>query len=293
MRIALITLIFLLPGILSFAQDKNKIFISEDAKPTLELNPEEKEEEEEDKKKKKRKKKTFYGIKTRKGFTPPITRGRKTILETFYVIKKSLPELDPYVKEIYYYDVARKKIKTARASKIIDDPKIMRVLHGPYNRFVNKVAVETGIFYKGARHGRWELFDLDSALVDKQYYYKGWPQDSEMSYYDIERTLVKEVVPVKWGDREGDYVFFNQNGTLRITGKYANDIKVGKWRLYHANIQKRHMEVQFAENPYDYEHKPIVLREWNDKGKQVYDYRKAEEPRYFNENYLKELQAKK
>ncbi len=293
MRIAFVAIGFLFLFLVGNAQDKkNKIFISEDAKPTLDLNPEEEEEEEEDRKKKKRKKKTFYGYKTKKAFTPPITRGRKTILETFYVLKH-FEQPDPYVKEIYYYDVARKKIKTARASKIVNDPKVMRVLHGPYNRYVNKAAVETGIFYLGARHGRWEMFNLDSAMVDKQLYYKGWPQESEISYYDLEQTQVKEVVPVKWGDKSGDYVYFNENGSLRITGKYANDIKVGKWRLYHANIQKRHMEIQYAENPYDYDHQPIVLREWDREGKQVYDYRKAEEPRYFDEDVLEKLQAKK
>ncbi len=287
--IFLILLLFSLEG--SHAQKKGKVFISEDTKPTLDLNPEE-EEEEEEKKKKKRKKKTFYGYKTRRAFTPQVTRGRKTIIETFYVLK-TYDQPDPYVKEIYYYDVRKKKLKTARANKVVNDPKIMRILHGPYQRMVNKTIVESGIFYLGSKHGRWEMYNLDSAMVDKQIFYKGWPQESEISYYDIERTQVKEVVPVKWGERSGDYVFFNSNGTLRITGKFAHDKRIGKWRLYHADIQKRHMEVQYAKNPYIKDHKPLVLREWDRNGKQVYDYRKSKEPRFFDEEDLKKLQAKK
>ena len=55
----IIILLLVFSEAFSQKKEKGKIFISEDAKPTLELNPEAEEEEEEEKKKKKKKKKVF------------------------------------------------------------------------------------------------------------------------------------------------------------------------------------------------------------------------------------------
>lgn len=257
-------------------KDKGKIFISEDAKPTLELNPEEEEEEEEDDKKKKKKKRVFYGMKTKKAFTPAVRRGRKVTIETYYVLKEFV-EPDPYVKEVYWFDVQQRKIKSGRASKVVNDKKVMRILHGPYTKYVNKMVVEEGNFYIGTKHGRWVQYDLDTVLVDKNYYHKGWPKESEITYYDVERTKIKEVIPVVWGEKDGDYVYFNENGTLRITGTYSDNKKIGRWRIYHPGTQRRKMDINY---PRKDEEKPYVMYEWDERGNRLYDYRQADEQRY-------------
>lgn len=267
-------------------KDKGKIFISEDAKPTLELDPEkEKEEEEEEKeKKKKKKKRVFYGLKTKKAFTPAVKRGRKVTIETYHVLKEFV-EPDPYVKEIYWYDVEKRKVQTSRANKVVNDRKVMRILHGPYKKYVNKMIVEEGNFYLGTKHGRWVEYDLDTVLVDKNYYYKGWPKESKITYYDIERTKVKEVVPVVWGMKEGDYVYFNENGTLRITGTYHEGEKIGRWRIYHPGSQRRKMDISY---PREDDEKAFIMYEWDDRGNMIFDYRKADEQRYVEDDKILE-----
>lgn len=276
---SIILFILLFSPILLFSQikEKGKIFISEDAKPTLELDPTaEEEEEDDDEDKKKKKKKVFYGMKTKKAFTPAVKRGRKVTIETYFVLKEFV-EPSPYVKEVFWFDVEKRKIQSGRASKVVNDPKKMRILHGPYKKYVNKMIVEEGNYYIGTKHGRWLNYDLDTVLVDKVYYYKGWPQDSEITYYDLERDKVKEVIPIVWGDKEGDYVYFNENGTLRITGTYKNNVKSGRWRIYHEGTQRRKMDIKYPRNP---EEKPYVMYEWDVKGTKLFDYRDTEEQRY-------------
>lgn len=287
------TFLFLLLFVVSVShsqiKEKGKIFISEDAKPTLELNPEAEEEEEEEKKKKKKKKKVFYGMKTRKAFTPAVRRGRKVTIETYFVLKEFV-EPDPYVKEVHWFDVEKRKIETGRASQVVNDYKEMRILHGPYKKYVNKMLVEEGNFYVGTKHGRWVKYDLDTVLIDKNYYYKGWPRDAKISYYDVEQTKIKEVMPIVWGVKEGDYVYFNENGTLRITGLYQDDMKVRRWRIYHEGTQRRKMDIMY---PLDPSEKPFVMYEWDVRGNFLYDYRKEDEKRHVErEGYIKQVLSK-
>ncbi|HET9052784.1 MAG TPA: hypothetical protein VFM90_01330, partial [Cyclobacteriaceae bacterium] len=77
-----------------------------------------KEEKVEEAPRKKRvKKKVFYGIKTKKGFSRRGT-GNRVSYELFYYLKKSeMPKT--FVRDIYYYDYARREI--IRTSKF--DPK--------------------------------------------------------------------------------------------------------------------------------------------------------------------------
>jgi hypothetical protein len=291
---AIVTLAFLFLGIQeSYAQikEKGKIFISEDAKPTLELNPEDQEDEEdEDKDKKKKKKKVFYGMKTRKAFTPAVKRGRKVTIETYFVLKEFV-EPDPYVKEIHWFDVQKRKIVTGRASQVVNNYKEMRILHGPYKKYINKMLVEEGNFYVGAKHGRWMKYGLDTVVDDKNYFYKGWPRDSKISYYDVERTKIKEVIPIVWGDRDGDYVYFNENGTLRITGIYKNNMKIRRWRVYHEGTQRRKLDINY---PDESEEKPFIMYEWDVRGNMIFDYRSAEEQRYVErDSFIEDVLAKK
>lgn len=263
-------------------KEKGKIFISEDAKPTLDLNPEEEEEEEEKEKKKKKKKRVFYGLKTKKAFTPAVKRGRKVTIETYHVLKEFV-EPDPYVKEVHWFDVQKRKIGVSRASKVVNDKKVMRILHGPYKKYVNKMVVEEGDFYIGTKHGRWVKYDLDTVLVDKEYYYKGWPKESKITYYDIERSKIKEVIPIVWGRKEGDYVYFNENGTLRVTGVYKDNEKYGRWRIYHPGTQRRKMDIKY---PRKADEQAFIMYEWDERGNVLFDYRKADEQRYIKDDKI-------
>ncbi|QNL21754.1 hypothetical protein HZR84_07325 [Hyphobacterium sp. CCMP332] len=280
--ISVVFLLTLFQTVTAQVKDKGKIFISEEAKPTLDLNPDEEKEEEEKKDKKKKKKRVFYGLKTKKAFTPAVKRGRKVTIETYHVLKEFI-EPNPYVKEVFWFDVQKRKIGTGRASKVVNDKKVMRILHGPYKKYVNKMVVEEGNFYIGTKHGRWVKYDLDTILVDKEYYYKGWPKESDITYYDIERTKIKEVVPIVWGRKEGDYVYFNENGTLRVTGTYKENRKVGRWRIYHPGSQRRKMDISY---PRVKSEQAFIMYEWDKRGNMLFDYRKADEQRIVKDDKI-------
>lgn len=223
-----------------------------------------KEEEPVNTKKKKIKKKVYYGIKTKKGFTRKGT-GDKVTYELFYYLKKS-DKPQTFVRDIYWYDFTRREIRKTT----IFDPEKGVLLHGPYEKRQGQIVLEKGIFYKGTRHGRWMKYNRDSTLVDKERYYHGWPKESLVSYYDPQqRKRMKEMTPVEFGEKEGYYYFFHENGQLAVQGEYHWDEKVGDWTEFYAN-GKRKKILAYPKEPFDETVRPFIKAEWNDKGKEIY-----------------------
>ena len=216
-------------------------------------------------KKKKPKKKVFYGIKTKKGFTRKGV-GERITYELFYYLKKS-EKPQTFVRDIFWYDYTRREIRKTSTF----DPAKGVLLHGPYEKRVGDVVVEKGIFYKGTRHGRWMRYNSrDSTLLDKDKFYHGWPKESLVSYYDpTERKRMKEMTPIEFGEKEGFYYFFHENGQLAVQGEYQWDEKVGDWTEFYAN-GKRKKIVAYPKEPFDESMRPYVKAEWNDKGKEIY-----------------------
>ena len=212
-------------------------------------------------KKKKPKKKTFYGIKTRKSYTRK-GFGDKTITELFYVLKKpSVPTA--FVRDIYWYDYTRKEIR--RTGNF--DPNKGVLIHGPYKKMQGTVLLEEGIFYKGAKHGRWMRYNRQDILDDKEKYYKGWPKESLVTYYDaVEHKKVKEMIPIAIDEREGFYFLFHENGKIAVTGEYKWNEKVGDWIENYPN-GKRKKIVSYPKEPFEKEIRPFVRKEWDEKGK--------------------------
>jgi antitoxin component YwqK of YwqJK toxin-antitoxin module len=224
-----------------------------------------KEEEPVQTKKKKVKRKVFYGIKTKKGFTRRGV-GERVVFELFYYLKKSeVPKT--FVRDIYYYDFARREVR--RTAKF--DPTKGVLLHGPYKRVLNQVVIEEGIYYKGTRHGRWMTYNQrDSSLTDKARYFRGWPKESEVTYYDpVEKKKVKEIIPIEFGEKEGFYYMFHENGLVAVTGEYQWDKKVGNWVEYYPTGKRKKL-VAYPKEPFDKEVIPYVKSEWNEKGKEIY-----------------------
>jgi len=215
-------------------------------------------------KKKKVKKKVFYGIKTKKGFSRKGTGDRVTY-ELFYYLKKSeMPKT--FVRDIYYYDYTRREIR--KTSKF--DPTKGVLLHGPYKKVMNEVVLEEGIYYKGTKHGRWMTYKRDSTLSDKAKYFRGWPKESQVSYYDpIERKKVKEILPIEFGEKEGYYYMFHENGLIAVTGEYQWDKRIGNWVEYYPSGKRKKLVV-YPKEAFDKEVIPFIKTEWNEKGKEIY-----------------------
>ena len=215
-------------------------------------------------KKKKPKKNTFYGIRTRKGYARRGVGDRAT-LELFYVLKT--PEKPSvFVRDIYWYDYTRREVRKTTNFDI----KKGVLLHGPYKKLMNGVVLEEGIFYKGTKHGRWMQFDRNDILSDKEKYYKGWPKESIVTYYDpVERKKVKELIPVEIDEREGFYFLFHENGTIAVTGEFRWNQKVGDWIENYPNGKRKRI-LAYPIEPYDETFKPFIRKEWDEKGREIF-----------------------
>lgn len=231
---------------------ENEIKLSEEAKDARK------------RKEEKRNRKVFYGLKTKKGF---VRRGvgENVELEIFRYVK-DFKETDPYVPEIYWYDYSRKRI---RSSGEIEGKGV--VLHGPYKRYIGEQLIEEGIFYKGAKHGRWTTYDRNDVLMSKIKYYKGWPKESQVRYYDDKRTKLREVIPIVYGKKDGMYYYFHENGEVAVKGEYKEGVKIGKWTEYYPFMRRMKKEIQYPSDPYDKSYQPFISREWDRSSKLVYE----------------------
>ena len=216
--------------------------------------------------KKKVKKRVYYGIKTKKGFTRK-GFGDKVTYELFYYLKKS-EKPSTFVRDIYWYDFRQKSIRKTTTASF--DPKNGVLLHGPYEKRQGDVILKKGIYYKGTLHGRWLTYNRDSTLTDKEKYYRGWPKESLVSYYDpMDRKRMKEMTPIEFGEKEGFYYLFHDNGTLAVQGEYHWDCKVGDWTEYYPTGKRKRI-LAYPKEPFDKELTPYIKIEWNDKGKEIY-----------------------
>ncbi|REA55270.1 hypothetical protein DSL64_28320 [Dyadobacter luteus] len=197
--------------------------------------------------------------------------GDRANLESFHVLKESAT-LDPYVRatETRWYDTKTKRL----SSSLIKDKKQALLLHGSYRKYSGENLIEEGNYYKGVKDGRWVKYDTKFNLIDKSVWYRGFPADSRITYYDSAHTQVKEVMPVMFGKLEGEFLQYYKEGQLMTNGKFENGQKVGRWIEYYQFRRQRKKEIQYPKNSWDEEFEPFVLREWDDKGKLLYDYTK-------------------
>ncbi len=234
--------------------------------PTIDL--EEEEEEEKEVKKKKPKKKVFYGLKTKKARLSKQASG-KQLYEEFHYLKEYI-EPNFYVREKYYYHKEDRKIKFSSSVKNQE----VLILHGPYKRYLDGQLITEGSFYIGTKHGRWMDYFSNDVLKDKEKFFRGWPKESKITYYDAEGTKVKEVVPIQYGSLEGNYFYFHDNGVVGVTGVYRSGSKIGVWKEYYKyrrNRRNRKKEIQYGEDEFDHDFRPHVIREWSQEGKLLYD----------------------
>ncbi|MFY0628379.1 MAG: hypothetical protein JXR07_18935 [Reichenbachiella sp.] len=243
------------------------MFTQYEAPLSVDLDAED-EDEEIELKKKKPKKNVFYGKKTRKGFTRT-GYGEKATLELFRYLKVYEDPV-PYVRDVYWYDFGKKKIVKSR--KI--DKGNAGILHGPYERKRGDVVIESGIYFMGVKHGRWMKWDRHDILIEKEKYYKGWPKESMVAYHDRKTRKIEEIIPVHYGEKEGNYYAFHKSGNLAATGEFQFDNKVGLWREFYDIRNRRKREIIYSEDPFDKTFRPYIIREWDNRGKLIYENKK-------------------
>lgn len=297
-RIVIFLLLFGCLSLNTHAQDESSdedIFkVEYDSPLTIDLEQEEQKKDEESVlfSGKNKKKKVFYGIKTKKGFTRS-GYGKKTVIEKFHFLK-NYQEPPKYVQDIYWFDYRKKKI--IRSRKVKQERGF--ILHGPYEKSINATitvtemveeegkqvrkskkitrpqVIEQGVFYLGTKHARWSRWNKNDILISKEKWYKGWPKSSKVAYYSKEDRTIKEVIPIQNGERSGAYYAFHKDGSIAAKGLFKHNQRVGKWYEYHAKRGRKKKEVKYPKKPFSDE-KPVVLREWDRKGKLTYDYKKV------------------
>lgn len=244
--------------------------VNYDTPLTLDLNTEETEKSEVEPikhKKKKVKKNVFFGTKTRKGITRNLIRGQ--VVQEFFHIMKVYEAPPDYARDFYWYDYNKKKI----VNSLRVSPKNAGILHGPYKKMIGEQVLEEGWFYKGMKHKRWIKLNRHDILQNKTYWWKGWPQESLLSYYDFEKTKLREVIPKHYGERNGEYWAFHLNGAVAVRGIYKHNHKIGIWKEYYEN-KKIKREMKYPSDAFHFEFRPYILKEWDPEGKVIFDYAK-------------------
>ena len=197
--------------------------------------------------------------------------GDRATVENFHVLKEYKP-LNEYVRatETRWYDKKSRKL----SSSVIKDKAQALPLHGSYKKYSGENLIEEGYYYMGVKDGRWVKYDTKYNLIDKAVWNRGFPAESRITYYDSAHTQVKEVMPVAFGEVEGEYLQFYKEGQLAVGGKYDSGKKIGRWVEYYQFRRQRKKEIQYPKTAWDDEFEPFILREWDDKGKLLYDYTK-------------------
>lgn len=195
--------------------------------------------------------------------------GDRATIEDFHVLKEYQP-ISQYVRDISWYDPKKK----VRSASVIKDKERALPLHGPYKRYVAGNLIEEGFYYMGTKDGRWVTYDAKYNLLDKSHWYRGFPANSRITYYDSAHTKIKEVIPIQYDKVDGDYFSFYDEGQLKAFGRYQQGEKIGRWIEYYQYRRQRKKETQYPKSRWDENFEPFVLREWDDKGKLLYDYTK-------------------
>ena len=257
-----------LNGLYAQVEDGSNDFLSVDTPLTFDFNAaDEGEAEIVEKKERKLKRNTYYGVKTKKGFTR-LGNGENVTLELFNFLKEPVKP-ENMVRDIYWYDYNRKVIRKTSTY----DPQEGALLHGPYKKMMGDQVLDSGVYYFGMKHGTWMYHDRNDVLLNKEKYYRGWPRESRVRYYDRDRKRMKEIIPVEFGDKEGNYYYFFENGRIAVSGEFRWDNPVGDWTEFYPNGRKKKI-IRYSTDPFS-NTQPVVLREWNAAGKLVYDYLRA------------------
>ncbi|MCJ8166153.1 hypothetical protein MKJ04_15000 [Pontibacter sp. E15-1] len=231
----------------------------------------EKEDLQEGKKRKKKKysKKYFLGQKVKRGFIKS-GKGSRETLETFSYLE-AYQDPNPYAPIKYLYDTKKRKLYRTTSDEVKEQNRY-KVLHGPYEKKINGQTVEEGYFYVGTKHLRWEKYraDEEGTLLDKHHYEKGFVRDAVVTYYG-DTKKIKEVIPYEFGEVQGTYYRFYENGQVQWSGQYAKGRKIGTWVNYYDFRGRRHHEYQYPKTAYDAPAEPVLVKQYDRHGTLIYE----------------------
>ncbi|MHA8053635.1 toxin-antitoxin system YwqK family antitoxin [Aquirufa sp. OSTEICH-129A] len=219
------------------------------------------------KKKKVELKDEYEGVKTERRIGSYGSGNRATVEELNVVKYVEDEAVSPYSQEIWWYDPAQSRV----VNSPIKDSKNAQICHGPYRKFVHENLVEEGHFYMGVKDGRWENYGPEFELENKQYFKKGFPAESIISYFDKEKKKIQQVIPKVYGKFSGQYLSFYPNGLLKEEGKLDDSVKVGRWREYHEKGSGGRLkkEWRYGKDKFD-NFTPVLVQERDNQAKIIF-----------------------
>jgi antitoxin component YwqK of YwqJK toxin-antitoxin module len=244
------------------------IALADTTKPSTETGEalEEVEEKQEKKRKKKADKRYFMGDRVARGFVKSGGRGDREVVETFsYLVEHKDP--DPYAPEKFYYDSKDRKLYKTRNEV---NPDRHKVLHGAYKKELGGEVVEEGYFYAGTKHLRWERYNRNGILLSKEHFEKGFLRDAVVTYYEGTKKI-KEVIPYAYGEVQGTYYRFYENGQLEWSGQYQKGRKVGVWVKHYDFRARRQYEYQYPKTPYEPKAEPYLVKQYDRHGTLIFE----------------------
>ena len=123
----------------------------------------------------------------------------------------------------------------------------------------------------GAKDGRWETYGPDGELINKQYFRRGFPVESKVSYYDAEQKKIQEITPIVFGKVRGQYRAFYASGNVKEEGMLDDSVRVGRWREYYefGNGGRLKKEWRYGKDKFDVQ-EPVLVQERDAQGKIIY-----------------------
>ncbi len=209
----------------------------------------------------------YAGVKTERRLGNYGSGARNT-LEEINVVKYVEDEaVSPYVTEIWWFDPAQSRIVTGS----LKDNKSAQICHGPFRRVVNQNITEQGFFFMGAKDGRWETYGPEGELINKQYFHRGFPVESNISYYDAEQKKIKEIIPVVFGKIRGQYRAFYAGGNVKEEGQLDDNVRIGRWREYYefGSGGRLKKEWRYGKDKFDVQ-EPELIQERDAQGKIIF-----------------------
>ena len=209
----------------------------------------------------------YEGIKTEKRIAQYGTGNRATVEEVNVIKYVEDEKISPYLQEIWWFDPSQNRV----VNTPLKDAKNPLICHGPYKKFVNQTLVEEGFFYQGGKDARWEKYGPENELEDKAIYKKGFPAEAIISYYDVEKKKIKEVIPRVYGKIRGQYLSFYQSGLLAMEGKLDDSVRVGRWREYHEKgaAGRLKKEWKYGKDKFD-DAEPVLIQERDTQAKVIF-----------------------
>jgi hypothetical protein len=209
----------------------------------------------------------YAGIKTERRLGN-YGSGTRNTLEEINVVKYVEDEaVSPYVSEIWWFDPAQSRIVTGS----LKDNKSAQICHGFFRRIINQNTSEQGFFYMGAKDGRWETYGPEGELINKQYFKKGFPSGSNITYFDSEQKKIQAIIPIAYGKVRGQYRAFFASGNLQEEGMLDDSVRVGRWREFHefGSGGRLKKEWRHGKDKFDLQ-EPVLIQERDAQGKIIY-----------------------